>query len=77
MSKRPKKIKPMMLVKFDYDNMPVGYHKHYPFSESESFVYLGDIVQMPGHCVVVSTKTGRVYCCYHTDEFVVLNDEEV
>lgn len=39
-------------------------------------MFLGEIVQMPGHCVVVRNSDGRVFTCYHTDNFYELKDEE-
>ncbi len=65
------------LVKFDYDSMPVEYHKSYPFIKDQSYVFFGDIPNMPGHCVVVNAKTGQVHSCYHTDNFIELTEDEV
>ncbi len=70
-------IEPLSLVKFDFALMPIDFHKKYPFTENDRFVYLGDILQMPGHCVVVRLKDNHVFTCYHTDEFKVLTDDEV
>ena len=69
-------LKPMTLVKFNFKDTPVIYHKQYPFSEVDRFVYLGDIKQMPGHCVIVNTKTGQMHCCYHTSNFIEVPEEE-
>lgn len=63
------------IVKFDFSNMPVDYHKKYPFAELDMFVYLGEIVQMPGHCIVARMKDGKVFCGYHIDEFVEVPEE--
>lgn len=75
--KRNKKIRSMSLVKFDWDKMPIEYHKAFPFSQHDVFVYLGEIKQMPGHGVFINTRSSQVYCCYHTDEFIELTNEEV
>jgi len=40
------------------------------------FVYLGEIPNMLGHCVVVGWS-GKVYPGYHTWNFVELTDEEM
>ena len=64
------------LVRFDFDDLPVNYHGEYPFTRKDRFIYLGDIVQMPGHCVVVRISDGHVFCCYHTDNFVKVPEEE-
>jgi len=69
-------IREKALVRFDFENTPAEYHKAYPFTEKDRFVYLGDIVQMPGHCIVVRLKDDKVFTCYHTDDFVELTEEE-
>jgi hypothetical protein len=74
MNKMPRQYS---LVKFDYESTPVEYHKCYPFKENEHYIFLGDIPNMPGHCVVVSVKTGQIYSCYHTENFIELTDDEV
>jgi hypothetical protein len=38
---------------------------------------LGEIDQMDGHCVVADIKTGQIYSCYHTENFVELSEDEV
>jgi len=65
------------LVRFDVASINPKYQHEYPFSESDRFVYMGDIVQMPGHCVVVRLGDGKVFTCYHTDDFIELVDKEV
>jgi len=70
-------IRQNALVRFDFSDLPVKYHKEYPFAEHDRFVYLGDIVQMPGHCVVVRLRDDKVFTCYHTDNFVELTEEEI
>lgn len=58
------------LVKFDTN-------LDYPFSKHDRFVYMGDIVQMPGHCVVARLSDGKIFTCYHTYNFIELNEDEV
>jgi len=70
-------VKYCSLVRFDFDGMPVEYHSAYPFSKKDVFVYLGDIVQMPGHCVIARVSDGRVFTGHETDNFVELTSEEV
>ena len=69
-------MKKNTLVKFDFDNIPVEFHSQYPFSRRDVFVYLGDIVQMPGHCILIRMSDGKGFAGYHTDEFVRVPDEE-
>lgn len=65
------------LVKFDFSEMPEKYWKEYPFSIYDRFIMLGEVEQMSGHCVVANTKTGQIHCCYHTENFVELTEDEV
>lgn len=52
------------------------YYNSYPFNESQHLLFLGEIEQMPGHCIVVD-KEGKTFWGYHTSDFVELTDEEV
>lgn len=65
------------LVKFDFSDLPDKYWNEYPFSKYDRFVMLGEVDQMPGHCVVANIKTGQIHCCYHTENFVELTEDEV
>ena len=60
-------------VRFDFGTIGA---ENYPFSIYDHFVFLGEVKQMPGHCVVAHTKTGQVHVGYHTDNFVELTEEE-
>jgi len=59
------------LVQFDYDGVPSQYHSQYPFTRKEVLLFLGEVRQMPGHCVV-ATNDGRITWGYHTENFVVV-----
>lgn len=76
-SPRPVRLVRNMLVRFDFDKLPAEFHSQYPFTRKDVFVYLGDIVQMPGHCIVVRTKDNQIFTCYHTDNFLALTGNEV
>ena len=67
----------LKLVRFDFSDLPEKYHNEYPFSKHQKFVMLGEIDQMDGHCVVADIKTGHVYSCYHTENFVELTEDEI
>ena len=41
------------------------------------YVYLGEIVNMPGHCILLGTRTNEMYMGYHCDEFEEIPEEEV
>ncbi len=63
------------LVRFDFDGVPMEYHSQYPFSRTDVFLFLGEVQQMPGHCVIAS-KDGRILWGYHTENFVVISPED-
>jgi len=48
----------------------------YPWKKGDSLLYLGEIVNMPGHCSVV-TRKGEVHWGYHTENFRLATEEEV
>jgi hypothetical protein len=72
----------MSLVKFNEgDGYPVAPYppeirKQYPFAVGEALLFVGEITNMPGHCVLVR-KDGKVLWGYHTDNFIELMEEEL
>jgi hypothetical protein len=66
----------LSLVKFDFTDLPSKYHDRYPFIEGASYIFIGEIVNMPEHCVVASLA-GEVYFGYHSDNFVELQEHEI
>jgi len=73
MSKQPRKLS---LVKFDFDGVSKAYSDQCPFKKGKSYIFLGEIPNMPGHCVIVDAPT-KVHFGYHTGDFVELSEEEV
>ena len=65
------------LVKFDFTKVPVKFQKKYPFKKNEIFVFMSEIANMPGHCVVLRHTTGKIYSGYHSDSFVELSPDEI
>jgi hypothetical protein len=61
------------LCKFDAH----GAWEYYPFSESGTYIFLGEIPNMPGHCVTANYKTGQIYSGWHTNQFVEIPEDEV
>ena len=49
----------------------------YPFNGNIKYVFLGEIINMPGHCVVADYNDGMIFSGYHTDDFVELTESEV
>ena len=62
------------LVRFDFDALPEEYHQGYPFSPDHRYIYLGEMPNMEGHCIVMDDK-GKHYVGYHTENFVELSEE--
>lgn len=51
--------------------------KHaYPFNMHEVVVFLGEINEMPGHCIVAK-KDGKVKWGYHTENFRKIKENEI
>ncbi|RKZ78055.1 MAG: hypothetical protein DRQ35_06580 [Gammaproteobacteria bacterium] len=63
-------------IKFDYTDLPKEYHGGYPFSKKHRYIYMGEIPNMGGHCIVMDDD-GKMYVGYHTDNFVELTDDEM
>lgn len=74
---RRRKPRPTSLVRFDFDSLPRSYYRRYPFRHGATYVFLGEIADMSGHCVVADAKTGRVYAGYHTESFAEIPRDEV
>ncbi len=68
--------RPCSLVRFQFDLLPAESHTLYPFTPDGVYVFLGDIPNMPGHCVVADHRTGRVYSGYHTEGFAEVPGDE-
>lgn len=70
--------RPLSLVRFDFDSLDKQYHHHFPFTPTDTFIFLGEIPNMPGHCVVASKgNPAEIHACYHTGNFIELTEEEV
>lgn len=62
------------LVKLDPDN-PVA--RNDSLELGVMYVFLGEIPNMVGHCVVINHKTCQIYTGFHTEDFIELTDDEV
>lgn len=69
-------IRPLSLVKFDFSSVTPLYRKVYSFKENDRYIFLGEIPNMPGHCVVIEYNKGKIYSGYHTSNFIELSEEE-
>ena len=82
-------MKKLSLVKLDPtlgEDAVKQYAKLFGCDIDATFIYLGDIVQMPGHAIIVGHRTsnpkkrpkfeGKIFSGFHTENFVDLTDEE-
>jgi hypothetical protein len=69
--------RPLSLVRLRDGAAPPGHPERLPFGVHEPFLFLGEILNMPGHCAVAERGTGRLHVGYHTDNFVELGESEV
>ncbi len=70
------KFKKNELVAFMDNDLDEESLKLYPFQPNEVVVFLGEIKQMPGHCIVAK-KDGRVIWGYDVDNFRKVKKDEV
>ena len=74
------KIRQYALVKEKEEYFTVG--ANISANKDTAFVFLGEIPNMPGHCVVVEhlvkgLNPGKIYTGFHTDRFQELSKDEV
>ncbi len=63
-------------VKFDDSALPKEYRGLSPFSSKHRYIFLGEIPNMQGHCIVMD-DTGKMYTGYHNENFVELTDDDL
>ena len=68
-------IKPLSIVKLT-DECVKQCYDHMFDRDDFQFVYLGEIPNMPGHCVVIGWSTGKVYSGFHSENFRLLMEDE-
>jgi hypothetical protein len=56
--------------------VPIPGEKRAPFRKNATLVFLGEIPNMPGHCIVADLKTGTLSGGYHTERFEEIPDDE-
>lgn len=66
---------PLSRVTFDFDSVPANHHSDYPFKKNKLYIFLGEIVGMEGHCVVVEQSSGQIYAGYHSDNFIEFEED--
>jgi hypothetical protein len=68
----PSKPRRLSLVKFT--SLGKGFRSQ--IKEKTIYVFLGEIPNMKGHCVVSDFKSGKIYSGYHTDRFSEVPENE-
>lgn len=74
--KQRKVPKKLSLVRFDAPWLSPQQRRAVPFTKSGVYLFLGEVANMPEHCVVMDYKANRTYVGYHTDNFIQLADDE-
>jgi hypothetical protein len=64
------------LVKFDYSSISSKFHNSFPFTEKGIYVFLGEIPNMLGHCIIIDHKTGQIFSGYHIENFREVTEDE-
>ena len=74
-----KKIRPYTLCKFNPTNLSPKEIKlyEYDFKVGQVVLFVSEIANMPGHCVIVDIEDEKIYVNYHTSDFTELNEEEI
>lgn len=54
------KLRPLDLVRASMSDHEPKYRNLYPFTDGDVPLFMGDVNQMPGHCVVID-KAGRTW----------------
>ena len=64
------------LVRFQLNGLDSSWWDKYPFEPEGTYIFLGEIPNMPGHCVVIEHKTGKIHSGYHIENFVEIPEED-
>jgi hypothetical protein len=64
------------LCRFSDKHMPEECQGHYPFEEAGGYIFLGEIPNIPGHCVVIDNTDGYVFTGYPISLFTELGEGE-
>jgi len=46
------------------------------FGKDTFFIYLGEIPNMKGHCVIIGYTSGKIYSGYHLENFRLPTEDE-
>jgi len=58
-------------------DLPEAYKYEYSFKNGEVFIFMGELTNMKGHCIVVRLSDGKLFFCFSIDNFVELKEDEL
>jgi hypothetical protein len=72
-------LKQYSFVKFDKNSVPPEiYHMYHEKTFGDKlFIFLGEVPNCKGHCLLADLSTGKVIGMYHTYNFREATEEEV
>jgi hypothetical protein len=67
------------IVEFNKDSCTKEMYDRYYLEifEGKHFIFLGEISNMPGHCILVDIKTGLILSGYHSDNFKEVKENDL
>ena len=72
------KLRINSLVKFNEEYIKLLHDNGYDIENKDDvFVYMGEIPNMSGHCVVMNITISKLIISHHVDSFRELRDEEI
>lgn len=71
----PKSPRKLSLVVFEPPHITAK--TKYPFRPNQLLVFLGEIPNMRGHCIVADTQTGKIHSGFHIENFREASEEEI
>ena len=64
------------LVRFSDKDLPEEYQGQYPMKYDTAYIFIGEIPNMRGHCIVMDYMTGETFIGYHIEHFTELEEGE-
>ncbi len=68
--------RPLSMCNFSDKCLPKEYRGGYPMDPEHVYIYLGEIPNMEGHCVVLDNRDGQIYSGYHIELFTEISEDE-
>jgi hypothetical protein len=75
MKKGRKTKPPRQYALVQYEAYPS--EKQGAFKKGAHLIFLGEIPNMPGHCVVSDVKTGKLHTGFHIERFHEIPDDQI